>query len=163
MKIYHYHPETKEYLGDGLADKDPMVDDSWLIPAHATSTKPPQTEKNQSAVFDEKEWSVVSDYRGFEYWMPNGEHHVINELGIEPPKGHLTEKPDPAPPTQEELRQIAERKRVMAYADPITGSDKLFMEAIRKSAAGDEKGAFEAEKAGIARVEQIKQEFPLGV
>lgn len=163
MKIYHYHPETKEYLGKDLADKDPMVKGNWLIPANATSVKPPEVQEHQAAVFSNDSWSVVPDYRGFEFWLQNGEHHVINELGIVPPEGHLTEKPEPAPPTELELRQIAERNRVMAYADPITGSDKLFMEAIRKSAAGDEKGAFEAEQAGIARVEQIKKEYPLGV
>ncbi|WZL14750.1 tail fiber assembly [Vibrio phage vB_VpaM_XM1] len=163
MKIYHYHHETKEYLGEGLADKDPMVAGNWLIPAYATSTKPPQTDKNQTAIFDGEEWSVVADYRGFEYWMPNGDSNVINELGVEPPNFYLESKPDPEPPTKEELKKNAERNRAMACADPINGSDKLFMEAMRKRVAGDEKGAFEAEQAGIARVEQIKQEFPLEV
>ncbi|WJZ70008.1 tail fiber assembly-like protein [Vibrio phage PVP-XSN] len=163
MKIYHYHPETKEYLGEGLADKDPMVADNWLIPAHATSTKPPQTDKNQSAVFDGNEWLVVADYRGFEYWLQNEEHHVINELGVEPPKFYFESKPEPEPPTEEELKQRAERNRVMEYADPINGSDKLFMEAIRKRAAGDEQGALTAERKGMERVDQIKKEFPLGV
>ena len=163
MKIYHYHPVTKELLATGVADKDPLVEDNWLIPAHATSVKPPEVEEHQVAVFLTDNWAVVPDYRGLEYWLQNGDHHVINELNIEPPEDYLTEMPEPEPPSLEDLMIIAEQRRVMAYADPITGSDKLFMEAIRKSAAGDEKGAFEAEQAGIARVEQIKQEFPLGV
>lgn len=163
MKIYHYDPKTKEYLGEGLADKDPMVTNNWLIPAHATSIKPPKTDKNQSAVFEGKEWSVVADYRGFEYWVPNGDSNVINELGVEPPNFYLESKPDPEPPTEEELKKNAERNRVMAYADPINGSDKLFMEAMRKRVAGDEQGALIAERKGMERVDQIKKEFPLGV
>lgn len=160
MKIYHYHHETNEYLGEGLADKDPMVADNWLIPAHATKVKPPKTDKNQSAVFDGKEWSVVADYRGFEYWLQDGESHVINELGVEPPDSYLEIKPEPS---QEQLDKVAEINRVKAYSHPLTGSDKLFMEAMRKRASGDEKGALSAEKLGMDRVEQIKKEFPLGV
>lgn len=163
MNIYHYHPVTKEYLGKGLADKDPMVKGNWLIPAHATEVEPPELKEKQAAVFCDGQWQIVNDHRGFEYWLQNGEHHVINDLGAELPEEYLTEKPKPEPLSEDQLKRIAEIERVAAYADPNNGSDKLFMEAIRKRAAGDEQGALEAERAAILRVEQIKQEFPLGV
>jgi hypothetical protein len=60
MKIYHYHPITKEYLGEGLADKDPLEKDSWLIPAHATNTQPPKTPESEYTIaFIDNEWKYI--------------------------------------------------------------------------------------------------------
>lgn len=39
MNIYHYHPETKKYLGNGVADVDPMDSNNHLIPANATTVE----------------------------------------------------------------------------------------------------------------------------
>ncbi|WP_100637279.1 hypothetical protein [Marinomonas sp. ef1] len=40
-------------------------------------------------------------------------------------------------------------------------SDKLFLEALRKDAAGDIEGAEEARAAALVAVEAIKERFPL--
>ena len=59
MKIYHYHPVTKEYLGEGMADKDPLIKNNWLIPAHATNIEPPPRAEGKAVVFNNGQWEYV--------------------------------------------------------------------------------------------------------
>ena len=59
MKIYHYHPTTGEYIGEGMADKDPLEENNWLIPAHATHIAPPPQAEGKSITFDGAEWQYV--------------------------------------------------------------------------------------------------------
>jgi len=58
LRIYHYHPVTKEYLKEGLADKSPL-DDDILVPAHATRTPPIESEEGKVTVFLDDEWQNI--------------------------------------------------------------------------------------------------------
>jgi len=58
MKIYHYHPETGEYLGQGVADESPLEPGVWLIPAHATTQQPPKPGEGQRVVRAGDSWSI---------------------------------------------------------------------------------------------------------
>lgn len=60
MKIYHYHPETGILLGEGMADESPLEPGVWLIPAHATFTKPPTANEGQQVVIVNGTWQVQS-------------------------------------------------------------------------------------------------------
>jgi hypothetical protein len=61
MKVYNYNPDNKVYTYEEEADPDPLIPDRWLIPANATTIKPPNTEENWVACFDEDEqqWFLV--------------------------------------------------------------------------------------------------------
>lgn len=41
MKIYHYD-ENAQFVGEGVADADPLEHGRWLIPANATNVAPPE-------------------------------------------------------------------------------------------------------------------------
>lgn len=154
LKIYNYHPSSGVFLFEGEADKDQLDADNWLIPANATDKKPPKQKNGYALVFKNDKWQNVIDHRGWVYWLEDGSEHVISAIGEEPPEGALTEKPviEPEPLTNEQIKE----QRAIEYASPITGSDRHFLEAARKRASGDEQGAIDAEKLGIARVEEIK-------
>ena len=51
-------------------------------------------------------------------------------------------------------------KRQVAYANPLTGSDRHFAEAVRLEAVGDTAGAEAARTSGMARYEEIRSENP---
>lgn len=53
-----------------------------------------------------------------------------------------------------------ELNRQAAYSDPINGSDKHFLEAIRKDALGKTEEAAESRALGIARAAEIVAENP---
>lgn len=58
MKIYHYHPDTGVFLGEGIADPSPLEQDVWLIPASATTIEPPQAPAGSQVVFSDGVWEI---------------------------------------------------------------------------------------------------------
>lgn len=70
MNIYHYDTVTKEYKGVTTAEADPMetkIKGEFvpLIPGCATLIEPPGTGVNEAAVFENGEWVIKPDYRGY--------------------------------------------------------------------------------------------------
>lgn len=53
-----------------------------------------------------------------------------------------------------------ENQRLIAYADPITGSDRYLSESARLEALGDSVGATEAREKAVERYYEIQKEFP---
>lgn len=61
MKIYHYNPETFEFVGESDARKSPREKDVYLIPANATE-KPPLENKEEFLMLfsvENDEWEYV--------------------------------------------------------------------------------------------------------
>jgi hypothetical protein len=58
MKVFHFHPETGALLGESTADESPLEPDTWLIPAHATTTTPPAAGNGEQALWIDGAWQV---------------------------------------------------------------------------------------------------------
>ena len=90
------------YLCTTAADRDPLDENNWLIPAGCVETAPPQTGKNQAAQwqYDSQTWRIIPDYRGqtayrTDTWQHDGiAADTVTEPG-ELPAG-LTIEPPPS-------------------------------------------------------------------
>jgi len=96
ITIFNYHQITGEFLNESLASLDP-IEKKPLIPSFATLSKPPFTEKNKVAIFQNEKWSIKNDHRGVKYYLADGSEHSISEIGINIPDNALLEPPPPSP------------------------------------------------------------------
>lgn len=55
--------------------------------------------------------------------------------------------------------RLADTARKRAYADPLTGSDRLFSEALRMELMGED-GFEDKREQAIARYNEIQNQFP---
>lgn len=79
MKLFHYHPVTGIFLGEGLADESPLEPGVWLIPAHATTEEPPEAGKGQQVMWN-GEWRIEAIPEP----EPEPEPEPTPELELEP-------------------------------------------------------------------------------
>jgi hypothetical protein len=82
MKLYNYDPSTKEYVSTTDAFPDSANPNKPTIPAHATTIPVPAFQKFEAAVFAGNNWSVVPDYRGFDFWDTVTGQPIPNDLKI---------------------------------------------------------------------------------
>ena len=88
------------YLCTTVADRDPLDENNWLIPAGCVETAPPQTGKNQTAQWqaESQTWHIIPDYRGqtayrTDTWQHDGiAADTVTEPG-ELPAGLIIEPP----------------------------------------------------------------------
>lgn len=105
--IHNFDAETGAYLGTAKAGLDPL-DRKPMVPANATLIAPPETGANEVAVWVDGAWAIKPDHRGAEYWLADGTHHTIAEIGEVPPEDAL----DAPPPTPREDQRKAAMPRV---------------------------------------------------
>ena len=98
MKIWHYDSRTKELIGEGEADADPLVEGEFIHPFASTAVEPPEPQEGSARIWNGEAWQSVPDYRG-EIWWPVGDEFnerpvIIDSIGdpktqgltnIEPP------------------------------------------------------------------------------
>ena len=90
------------YLCTTAADRDPLDENNWLIPAGCVETAPPQAGKNQTAQWQEESqtWRIIPDYRGqtayrTDTWQHDGiAADTVTEPGALP--AGLTIEPPPS-------------------------------------------------------------------
>lgn len=71
-----------------------------------------------------------------------------------------TQEPDHIEETNYEYQlRLADSARKRAYADPLTGSDRLFSEAFRMEIMGEE-GFEDKREQAIARYNEIQSQLP---
>ena len=82
MKIYIYDKNTKEFLTEVVPQKHPKKQKEYLYPPNSTFVAPPDTRKNQIAVFNGQGWNIEDDYRGeLQINLLNKEVSQINKIG----------------------------------------------------------------------------------
>ena len=57
MRIWNYIPINGELIGESLADESPLEPGVFLIPAHATTIQPPDSQEGKIIVFRNDSWS----------------------------------------------------------------------------------------------------------
>lgn len=136
MKIYHYHPDTGIYAGEGVADESPLEPGVWLVPANATTNPPPSyTSGAQFAIFTENSWQVQDIPSEPEEVEPTS----INTPPFEP-SFDFSGEPGSIE-YQRKQREFAFKKE----------SDPIFFQAQRNEATMEE---------WLAKVDEIRQRFP---
>ena len=96
MKIYNYDKVTKEFVCESTASESPLEPGVFLIPAFATSTKPPKVPKRMVAIFDEtsNEWEVIENNRGVVFNTTTQESVLWTDFGILPNNYTSKQKPE---------------------------------------------------------------------
>ncbi len=89
MKIYNYHSNTKEFIGESYAQLDPLETELqnkniYLTPKYATTENPPIVKVEEVAVF-ENGWVIKEDHRGKTVFdTATAEPMVIDQIGPMP-------------------------------------------------------------------------------
>ncbi|EKE03678.1 MAG: hypothetical protein ACD_20C00169G0008 [uncultured bacterium] len=94
MKIYNYHPITREFISESTADESPLEKGVYLIPGNATKIAPPQAGENEIACFENGSWLIKTDFRGKIYYKKDTLEEIgISEIGMIPDKTMTDIKP----------------------------------------------------------------------
>lgn len=96
--IYNYSPDTGAYINDAVADASPLEPDVVLVPAFATTIKPPKTDAREVAVFADGQWRAKADWRGVTLFsITDGSPVSIADIGVTPADVGATDQPIPSP------------------------------------------------------------------
>jgi hypothetical protein len=84
MKYYSYHPVTKIFISEGIADESPLEPGIYLIPANATTVDVPEFSDTEFAVFNEESqsWSIVTEQK-IEAVVEEAEQNHFQQIDLE--------------------------------------------------------------------------------
>lgn len=96
--IYNYHPQTSEFINEVLAEESPLEPGVILLPAFATTAKPPKAASREVAVFADDQWHIMADWRGVSLFSTtDGGVVTIGEIGNTPADVGATDQAMPSP------------------------------------------------------------------
>lgn len=121
IKIHHFDTVSGAYLNSSEAPIDPLAD-TPMVPRNATLAKPPAVNPNEVAVWDGSNWILKADHRGEEYWLPDGSHALIMDIGIEPPKDALKNAPPESHAVQRQTALAMVDQVHASYLEKLTGN-----------------------------------------
>lgn len=101
ITVYSYNA-AGVYTGPDIAWLDPIDEETYLIPAGATSAPPPHATAGSIAVWDGAMWVVKPDHRGETWYRADGTPVTIIQVGVVPEPSWSTTAPPPptSVPTQ---------------------------------------------------------------
>ena len=120
MKIYNYDGASGEYIGQSEAQKSPLEENVYLIPANATDKQPLASKKGFAVCFKEGAWQYVKDDRGAIYYDENNREVKITSLG----QDTLGLRETPKEPPIEQLRE-AKTAELAAWTHSMGDSCKI--------------------------------------
>jgi hypothetical protein len=84
MKFYSYHPVTKIFVSEGIADESPLETGSYLIPANSTTVEPSEFSEDEFILFDElkNNWYIVKEEK-IEEVVEEAQNSHFNEQDLE--------------------------------------------------------------------------------
>ena len=121
MIIYNYDSITKEYTGYEEASIDPAETQKqgkevYLIPANATTAKPPKVRDHEIIVYHDG-WERVADYRGEYIVNSDMQPYVFDKTG-NLPEGYIYITPEQAEKIQQDdLYYIIEGNKLVINPD----------------------------------------------
>lgn len=153
--IYHYHPQTGELLGTGLADPDPMIVDNWLVPGFSTLDAPPAPIEGKVACrIEHTQWEQLEDNRGTIYSTDSGQPREHAVLGPLPDGFTVSPRPSEHHVWQDEAWAFDEQSARTAFISAaVLERNRLQAEATTRIAplqdAADLEDATEAERVEL--------------
>lgn len=125
MEIWNYDSSTKELVGSSQARVDPMSPEQYLLPAFATTIRPPEKDEGCTIIFSGGQWIQVEDHRGETWWETYDRSVIIQKIGNPFDIGLNRDRP-PAPiPTAEQLCEnvdfYRDQRLSAGYSDAVSG------------------------------------------
>lgn len=129
MKIYHYNQYTKLFINTGIADKNPVAEGEWILPAHSTTKEPPVTPAGKLAKFnlETRDWSLVD----------------VPSTATEPVPYSIATPVEPVPITLDQQKLEAALE-----IDTVFG-EMYFKEVLNSAIAAEYNAAFESARVWV--------------
>ena len=162
MKIYNYDENSGEFLGEGVAEVDPL-ENKPVIPANATIKKPTKAKSGMVKIWKDEKWKDIEDFRGSIFNVKDKQEIILKDLGPLP-EGFTRDKP-------RQWDQWDEKEKMWAgHNENKAKWDKLKYSRDRQEnypSIGDQLDLIYWDKINntnlwLEKIKEVKEKFPKG-